>query len=494
MKKILKVIGIFIILFLVFLYFVGSCTERPDYKPNENNNVPAYTELTPDEYQKEMDRLINNPPITQMSFKSPVLQAHAESALEEALEKYYNYLENTGFFLYDVVHNFDDMKIIFSDNDNYPVKPAEPKESVKIPLEYKFYGKNRVVYKNGSYEIITCNIITNGPVSDGSKTGTVKYTRTNNLGQFTQFGFDISLKSFSKTFSSKTGFILIFYGLDSYSFGLADYSDSSLKSLHRAYFEGSSVNSLRQYNINSNNAVSIGKILIDNSLDDCPNHFSISSTVSNDFQFTQSVNNYYAGFNYWKMPNVYYNNCAGDTITKNNISNYAEYGYTYNNITNSVEFDPDLYADFFDLNIKPKLELEYDSIFSKFPDIDAKFDDVDIKYNNLIEIMNEINKPVTTSTTVSSGTFPVGTGNINVNVDVTFPSEFYKTYPPLDTEPAFSAENPDVDFALDAPLPVRALEMSGGFVTLVSSFFDDIGIMPIVLMGVALGFVVMFFL
>lgn len=436
-KKFFKILFIFAVIFAVFLYILGSCSECPDeYKPKEEKITPVYTELAPDEYQKEMDRLVNNPPITQLSFRSPVLQAHAESTLEEALEKYYNFWENTGFFLYDVVHNFDDMKIIFSDNDNYPVEPAEPKESVTVPLEYKFYGKNRVVYKSGAYEIITCNVITNGPVSNKSKTGTIKYTRTNNLGQFTQFGFDISLSTFSKNFSSKNGFILIFYGLDSYSFGLVDYPNSSLTSAHRAYFEGSSVNSLRQYNINSNTSVSIDKILVNNSYDDYPNHFTISSTVSNDYQFSQSVNNYYADFNYWKFSNVYYNNNAGDTITKNNINNYTEYGYTYNNVTNSIEFDPNLYADFFDLNIKPKLEAEYDLIFSKFPDINAKFDDTDIKYNNLIEIMNEINKPVTTTTTLSSGTAPVGTGDIYIQL--TFPEIYFETYPKLTTEPAVS--------------------------------------------------------
>lgn len=500
MKKIFKIIGLFLLVFVIFLYFVGSCTERPEtYTSNNESSVTEVEMLTPEEYQKSMDELINSPPITKTGFKSPILQAHAESALE----KWNDFWSNTVAYRFDNFVDdwfvgYNDIKDYFSGNESYPVNPVEPKESITVPLEYKFYGKNRVVYKSGAYEIITCDIITTGAVSDKSKTGAVKYTRTNNLNQTTQFGFAISVKSISKTFSSTNGFLVNFYGLDSYTFGLtSNFTDNYLTKLHRAYFQGSSTNSLKQYNIDSSNSVSIDKICYDNSSDSLPNHFSISTVVSNDYEFSQSVNNYFVDFNYWKAPNIYYNNRAGDTITKNNISNYNEYGYTYNNVTNSIEFDPDIYADFFDLNIKPKLESEFDLIFSKFPDIDAEFGDINVKFNNLVEIMNEIKNPSVTTTT---GTYPVVTGNgscncdVNVTVDVTFPSEFYKTYPPLDTEPAFVAENPDVDFAFDAPLPIRALEVSGGFISLASDFLDDVGLMPVVLLCVSLGFIAMFFL
>lgn len=501
MKKFLKIIVLFLLIFLIFLYFVGSCTERPETYTSKNESSLTDVEiLTPEEYQKSMDELINNPPITQTVFKSPFLQAHAEST---KVEEYVKYLKDTVFydiddFVDDWFVGYNDLKDYFSGNESYPVSPVEPKESITAPFEYKFYGKNRVVYKSGAYEIITCDIITTGKVADKSKTGAVKYTRTNNLNQSTQFGFAISVFDIVKHFSSTNGFVVNFYGLDSYTFGLtSNFTDNYLASRHRAYFLGSSVNSLKQYNISSNNSVTIDKICYDNSSDSLPNHFSIGSVVSNDYEFSQSVNNYFVDLNYWKLPNVYYNNRAGDTITKNNISNYNEYGYTYNSVTNSIEFDPDVYADFFDLNIKPKLEAEYDLIFSKFPDIDAKFDDIDVKYNNLIDIMNEIKNPPSTTTT---GTYPVGTGNcgcdcdINVTVDVTFPPEYYKTYPPLNTEPAFVAENPDVDFALDSPLPVRVLETSGGFISLASDFLDDAGLKPVVLMGVALGLITLFFL
>ncbi len=495
MKKIFKMIGIFLLVFVIFLYFIGSCTERPEYKPKEENTTLVYTELTPDEYQRQMDDLINNPPLTKTSFKSPILQAHASSA-EETYEKF---IDNSPFYNleYYLKDGWNIMKDFFSGNESYPVDPVEPKEIITVPFEYNFYGKNRVVYKSGAYEIITCNIISTGAVSDKSKTGAVKYTRINNLNQMTQFSFDISIYKITQSFSSSFGFLVEFYGLDSYMSGLtSDFIEKYLKSAHRAYFQASSVNSLKQYNISSNNAVTIDKICYNGSSDSLPNHFSISTVVSNDYEFSQSLNNYYIELKLWKLPNIYYNNHAGDVITKNNIINYNKYGYTYNDISGSIEFNPDIYADFFDLNIKPKLEAEFDLIFSKFPDIDVTYsdDDTDIDYTNLIQIIKELQTPETTTTTLITGTYPVVTGDINVNVDVTFPAEFYKTYPPLNTEPAFIAENPDVDFALDSPLPVRVLEVSGGFISLASDFLYDVGLMPIALLCVSLGFVVMVFL
>lgn len=180
-------------------------------------------------------------------------------------------------------------------------------------------------------------------------------------------------------------------------------------------------------------------------------------------------------------------------ITQSNINNYSEYGYTYNSVTNSIDFAPNVFSDFFDLNVKPKLEAEFDSIFSHFPDIDAEFGDLDVKYNNIIDIMNEINNSPTTTVT---GTYPVGTGDINVNVtvDATFPEEFYRKYPALTTEPAFVAENPDVDFALDEPLPLEILNSSGKILAIATEILNDNGLMPVYIMCIALGLVALFLL
>lgn len=501
MKKFLKKLGLFGLVFLVTMYFIGSCTERPEYKPKEENSTPVYTELTPDEYQKRMDEIVRQPPVTKTSlFKGPVLQAHAESLTD----KIDDFADKTGFYdFYDCWEIgwdciTDKVDGFFAGNDSYPVAPTEPKESVKIPFQYDIYGKNRVVYSNGSYEIIECRLITSQAKSSG-KTGRIKYTRTNQYHQYTTFGFDIRASTFGRSFDSRYAFYIGYYAYSSGAFG--SVGNFSFSDDHCVHFAGSSKNSLKQFNISSNNVVT-NSAICNYFISDCyPNYFTISSTNSNDYEFAQSINNYYANFKYWRFPNVYYNNNAGNTITKNNINNYTEYGYTYNNVTNSIEFDPDVYADFFDLNIKPQLQAEFDSIFSHFPDIDAQFGDLDIQYNNIIEIMNEINQSTSTTTTITvTGTYPIVTGgsgggcNCNITVNATFPPEFYKKYPALTTEPAFVAENPDVDFAFDTPLPVKALNVAGNLLTFSSDIFEDAGLMPVVMMSIALGLVALIFL
>ena len=410
-------------MFLVVMYFIGSCTERPEeYTPKEENNTPLYTELTPDEYQKQMDEIVKRPAVTKTAFKSPILQAHA-SDLTDFLRDFY---DHTPFFWVDDAIDWLKSDLFTKDNPAYPSNDTEePVESVTVPFQYEFYGKNRVVYGNGTYEIIECRLMTSDPVgSTRKKTGHVMYRRTNQYHSTTSFAFDISVSSISKIFNSASAFTVNFYGLDSNTQGLTQsFINSYLRSSHLAVFQGSSVNSLKVFNLSTNTAVEISYICWNVTTQYHPNVFSISSTVTNDYEFSQSINNYYVNNSYWRFPNVYYNNNAGDTITKNNVSNYNDYGYTYNDITNSIEFDPDVFAGFLDADVIPKFKLAFDDIFSHFPEINAKFGDIDVKYNNIIDIMNEINNPNLPATTTVTVIYPVVTGDVNVNVavDVTFP-------------------------------------------------------------------------
>lgn len=503
MKKVLKIIFIFLLLFVVFLYFVGSCTERPEtYTSNNESSVTEVEELTPEEYEERLNKVIQDSQKKNMS-KGGILQANAgwqddllndffndttffpsAGDVADFFSGYFNYLKNPDAEYYD-------------DNPSYPINPAEPKEEITVPYEYKLSGKNKIIYEGGVSEIIICNITTTDYSTD-YKTGVIKYDRIGSFGS-TTFSFEIRCTSISKTFDSDHGVAFNYVGIPGkYAVGV---TESFLSKKHRCNFVGTSVNSLNTIFVKSSKALSNEVICYDTDYHQYKaNVFTSSSLVSNDYEFIQTFKIYTSSNKYWSFPISYVNNGGGNVINKNNVSNYNEYGYTYNNITNSIEFDPDVYADFFDLNIKPKLQAEYDLIFSRFPDIDAVFGDDNIHYNDIVSIIQQIQQStettITTEVTVTTATvfYPVVTGDINVNVEVTFPPEFYKTYPPLNTEPAFVAENPDVDFAFDAPLPVRALEVSGGLITLASSFIEDVGLMPIVLMGIALGFVVMFFL
>lgn len=74
MKKVLKIIFTFLLLFVVFLYFVGSCTERP--KITNDSSVTEVEELTPEEYEERLNKVIQDSQKKSMS-KGGILQANA---------------------------------------------------------------------------------------------------------------------------------------------------------------------------------------------------------------------------------------------------------------------------------------------------------------------------------------------------------------------------------------------------------------------------------
>lgn len=501
MKKKLKGLVIFLVVFVVTLYFLGSCTSRPEeYKKNDNN--VEFHEVTPEEYEKEMHELIRS----QASFDFG-LTAYADNVIDDVGQVYKDMWESTpAYNIYDYLKSKSELDTVNNTHGgggHYRYLSDDDKSTAIINYEYDIYGKNRVVYSNGTWEIIECRILTSAPVTTGLKTGAVKYTRTNQNYSTTSFSFDISLYGLSQSFGYSSAFTFSFAGLESYCAGCSEnFIKNYLKKSHFLRFEGSNVNSLKQFDVSTSTAILMQFICYDSWSGSYPNVFSICSSSSNDYEFSQSIDNYYAKFGFWRMPNLYYNNNAGDTINQTNINNYKQYGYTYNYETNSIEFDPDIFLNYFDLNIKPLIQTEFNSVFSKFPDINAKFGDLEIEYTNLVDIINNINNSTTTTTTVT-GTYPIvttGSGGcdcdiyVTVTVDVSVPEEFYRTYPALTTEPAFVAENPDVDYALGAKLPLKALAVSGGFLSFFSNLVDDVGLMPLVLMCVSLGIVTMFLL
>ncbi|MDE6501508.1 MAG: hypothetical protein K2L10_05445 [Ruminococcus sp.] len=497
MKKLLKKIFLFLMVFLVTLYFIGSCTERPDYKPKEESNTPVFTELTPDEYQRQMDEIIKKQPVTQTVFKSHMIQAYADNAIIDKLDEWF---DKTNLYKIDdfVSGYFDYLRnpdSYFDDIPNVPPpkgksKEAAPVTSYTVPVSYNFYAKNRITYNNGVSEIVVCRMNFDYGSTSATRYGHVTFTRSSSAGYATSFGFDIKSVGLALSFSSSQAFSVNYMPVKSNVSGIDINSNSSFFNYScSAYFVSGTTNSIYTKNA-GNSTVRFNDIAFSGSNSDWYNRFTICQTFSNDYTFIQCIDSYQGG-NRVKSVNKYYDNHMGETITTNNYNNYKDYGVTYNKVTNSLEFDPDILAGYFNGTIKPSLEAGFDSVFSVVPDIGAEINGYTGELNNLVEIINQ-----STATATTGGTYPVATGDINVNVtvDVTFPEEFYKKYPALTTEPAFVAENPDVDFAFDSPLPVRGLQVAGRFITLASDFIYDAGLMPVALMCVSLGLVTMFFL
>lgn len=514
MKKFFKGFFLVLLVFMIFLYFVGSCTERPEYKPSSDTgtDTPAYTEVKPDEYEDIMNRAIN-------SSSSFFLTAHAsdDSSLLDKIDKlneftdltnYYNFRDGIKDYL-DYLRDPDDG--YFYDHSNYPPVDSssfeKPVTSVNIPKQYDICAKNRINYANNVYEIVDIQVsFTNPTTSDEVKNGHILFVRRNSLGYSTSFGFDIYANRMLSSWGSSYGFGIEFMALKSGMTGFDMPGDESFFTSSKGlYFKSESTNSIATASVNSSGIFSKSSLCNNSSKPQISSYginvYTLCQAVSNDYSFITSLNSY-QGSNYSKSVNYYYNNNAGDTVTTNNYTKYSDYGYTYNSVTNSLEFDPDVFANWFDADIVPKLQLTYDDIFSKFPDINATFNDYTGELNNLIEIYNQSTETITTSAISNPPATVTGNGNggcdcdiyVTVTVDVTLPEEFYRKYPTLTTEPAFVAKNPDTDYAFDEPLPLEILKTSGNILTMVSDIITDSGLMPMYIMCIALSLVAFFLL
>ena len=90
MKKFLKILAIFGLIFLVFCYFLGACTANS----NNNNNNKIIREVSPEEYEREMQNLVGS------QFLG--LTAHAESVVDSAEQLWRNMWELTpAYNIYD---------------------------------------------------------------------------------------------------------------------------------------------------------------------------------------------------------------------------------------------------------------------------------------------------------------------------------------------------------------------------------------------------------
>ena len=462
MKKFFKILAIFGLIFLVFCYFLGACTANSNNNNNNNNNK-IIREVSPEEYEREMQNLVGS------QFLG--LTAHAESVVDSAEQLWRNMWELTpAYNIYDYLSKKKELDTINNSHGgggHYRYPAEDDKSTVVINYEYDFYGKNRVVYSNGVWEIIECRLLTSDARSDGTKTGVVKYTRTNQNYSTTSFSFDISVVSITQAFNSTTGFYIKFKGLTSYTQGCTQaFLDKYLMSEHIAEFVGSATNDVKQINYNSTKSYG-QEVICWGSRGGYPNIFSLCSTVSNDYEFSQTLDNYYSNNSLWHLPNLYYNNNAGDTINQTNVNNYKQYGYTYNTDTNSIEFDSEVFLSYFDTTLKPLIQSEFDSIFSKFPEISAKFGDLEIEYTNLVDIINNINSATTTTTTIT-GTYPVVTGgDINVNVTVDIATV---TCEALTTD-SFVIGDIDIDNILQADLPEKSIKSASALINLSLDFF-----------------------
>ena len=473
MKKFLKIFFIFVFIFVLFLYFLGSCC-------SSSSSSSSFKKLTLDEYEN----LIND--VCKSNF---VLDAYADNPIIDKLDDFFNKtnLYNYGDFVngyIDYVKNPD-----YYPSETFPLVDKStvdnPITSFTVPLHYNFYGKNRITYSNGVSEVVVCRLDADlTTTTNRFAKGHVTFTRSNSLGYYTSFGFDIQSVALNTYFSGNSGFVFVYYPLTTNVSGIDTNSESWLNLLNsqkRLVFYSSLTNNIHTLTSSSSSAASLSDFVSFNNSSSglsC-NFFVTSQAYSNDYNFISSFQDY-QGSTRTKSVNVYYNNHAGDTVTVNNYNQYADYGYVYNNITGSLEFNPDIFVDFFNKSIRPKLEVEFNDIFSKMPDIDAIIKNYTGQLNNLVELINQSSS--------SSSSFPLAT----TGTCFTFPPDFFKTYPTLTTEPDITITTVSVGVSGSFPPDVkRGVEW---WITQATNFLIDSDLLHLLLIIVSVTITISIFL
>lgn len=133
-----------LLVFLVFLYCLGSCSSPSEHESFGDDKV--IHEVTPEEYEKEMQELIGGQAFDFYNFG---LNVHAED--KSNLEIIKDYYKNSELFDREnwQIGAKEIRQLFTKDNNAFKsVKDDDTGESyVKVPYTYELYGKNLVVYK-----------------------------------------------------------------------------------------------------------------------------------------------------------------------------------------------------------------------------------------------------------------------------------------------------------------------------------------------------------
>lgn len=117
---------------------------------------------------------------------------------------------------------------------------------------------------------------------------------------------------------------------------------------------------------------------------------------------------------------------TGSEITTENVTNYNDYGVTYNNATGEFELDVDTLTAKIEADITPKFDLAFKGVYSNQPDIDGDFtvndkNYIDITDKYITDIVDKFYPP-------ASGWEPPSYPAVNTSVYIPADVPSYSTY------------------------------------------------------------------
>lgn len=345
---------------------------------------------------------------------------------------------------------------------------------VRFSEKISSIGKKRLYYtKADTYENITCGL----NFDYSTKEDTIRLTRSGFGALSTFYLYSQENTSITLTWSA-SGYA--FKGTNQSSSGAStsfevasthirmdSFSVNILPETKVSQLTIVSDNSSYLYGNNSTPAIYAENTFATNSRDYNANHTLIDNSKS-----------------YWNPVTIYnvFPAKSGDTINQNNINNYSQYGYSWNSVTNTVEFDPDVLAAYINGELLPQLMALYIDAYQHFPDVDADINDQDITYYDPFDDGSETD-------TLPPATFPPGGGLTPSELDAVLNSE---TFYILDMDTDIPALTIDTLPAVDN-LPAGVSSAVAGISTYALNLFDTLGLTSIFIALTVLGFVVFLF-
>lgn len=149
---------------------------------------------------------------------------------------------------------------------------------------------------------------------------------------------------------------------------------------------------------------------------------SINQNFSTDLNINPKLPPVYNNYN--TTNNIFKSNTY---LTTENVSDYADYGITYNNTSGKFELDLDALAVGVAAEIEPKFQLAFDGVYNAQPLPDANFDgDLDINYNQTID--ETITQLIDKYYPPASGWEPPSYPAVNTSVYIPADVPSYSTY------------------------------------------------------------------
>lgn len=361
-----------------------------------------------------------------------------------------------------------------------------PTTSANLPTTVSTHlnsvGKMRLYYGySGKYELVRCELTYD---QDNTKV-TYKITRSFAGALYTYYVYGLEGTSIVISWSSDG------YAVKSSSntiYGAKNIQNPSSFPIVNIRMRSYSVNSLPTINLGSSFTTAVpddsNQILgqSNNTRDYAENTFE-----TNDYTYNLNHSNVTGSNKYWNPAVIYLPNyipiASGTVINQTNINNYAEYGYTWNDTTNSIDVDMNVLTAWVENKLIPQLELVYKDAYQKFPDIDANITDQDITYVDPFE------EPETEPPgTLPPSTLPPGSGGGGMTpgeLDGVLNQESFYI---MDMETAL----PPVMFDTlpDVNLPAELSSGAVGLSNFVIDLFDSLGILPVFVSLSVLAFVV----